>query len=382
MESSVAAGIDLRSLPEDPYRFARGAKERGQKIIGVTPMHFPEELIDASGAYPVVFQENLEPITAAWSHMFPNFCAFSRSVADAIIKGEIDDFDAVILSDICVQTRWAFQIAKRHMKPDFIYMWWSQEYALDRNVPGAITRLEKVKEEIESVVGDTYGEAEIRASIELYNRQRALLRELFELRRCRRGTIGAREIEGLVQSGMVMSKADHIPVLEAFLGEARERQIPADAESRPAVYVSGHLCHAVRGEILDLIEDAGGLVVDDDMYVGSRYAATDVRTDLPVMEALARRYFDAPCPSKAGAPPEGDWSRTLLANVERSRAGGVLMLVAKHCEPQMFYYPDVRDHLSAAGIPVTLIETEHEVISIEGTKTRIQAFVESIGDAR
>lgn len=374
MESSTA--IDLEALREDPYAYARAAKERGEKVVGVTPMHFPEELIHAAGALPIVFQESLEPVTVGYSHMFPHFCGFSRSAGDAALKGQYDFLDAVILSDLCVQARWAFQIARRHIKPRFVYMWWPQDYESERLMESVLPGLERVKEALEEIVGSSFGDEEIRASIELFNRHRALLRDVLALRRDKPSLFTAREVVWLVQSSMLVSKEAHIEILERVLAEAGEREAPAD--TRPRVFASGHLCHAVRAELLDLIEQAGGVVVDDDLYVGTRYAAPEIRTDVPPLEALALRYFDAPCPSKSGQPPEGDWADTILAAVAASGAQGVISFVPRHCEPHMFYYPYVKERLADAGVPLALIETEHEMISLEGTKTRIQALVESI----
>jgi len=50
----------------------------------------------------------------------------------------------------------------------------------------------------------------------------------------------------------------------------------------------------------------------------------------------------------------------------------------KHCEAHMLYYPWLKDVLLASDIPHILIETEHEIVSLEGVRTRLQAFVEML----
>ena len=67
-----------------------------------------------------------------------------------------------------------------------------------------------------------------------------------------------------------------------------------------------------------------------------------------------------------------------MERVKASGAQGVVVLVVKYCEPHLFYYPFLREALAAAGIPHIMVETEHDVVSLEGVRTRLQAFVEML----
>ena len=74
-----------------------------------------------------------------------------------------------------------------------------------------------------------------------------------------------------------------------------------------------------------------------------------------------------------------DWDRYLESGaVERSNADGVVVLMAKFCEPHMLYYPELRKALDARGIPLLLVETEHEGIPVETLRTRVETFLEKI----
>jgi benzoyl-CoA reductase subunit C len=46
----------------------------------------------------------------------------------------------------------------------------------------------------------------------------------------------------------------------------------------------------------------------------------------------------------------------------------------------MIYYPYIRARLESAGIPHILIQVEYEMVSLEGIRTRIQAFIEMLND--
>jgi benzoyl-CoA reductase/2-hydroxyglutaryl-CoA dehydratase subunit BcrC/BadD/HgdB len=129
-----------------------------------------------------------------------------------------------------------------------------------------------------------------------------------------------------------------------------------------------------------LIEDCGGLVVDDDLYHGHRYISTDVEEDGDPLEALAHWYLarnlKVPCPTRVDQ--NADWEGYLLGAMERSKADGMIVLMAKFCEPHMYYYPQIKEVFEARAIPHLLIETEHEMSALEAVRTRVETFLEIV----
>jgi benzoyl-CoA reductase subunit C len=206
------------------------------------------------------------------------------------------------------------------------------------------------------------------------------MRQVIDLARAKPGVLRARDMVGLIQSSMVMPKEEHNKLLEGLIPQLKKKR----ASSRHGVklYLSGHLCMAVKVEILDLIEELGGQVVWDDLYTGSRYVASDASETLPPMEALVQRYFNLgiPCPSRM--EPKYGWSDYVLDKVKQAGVQGVIVLMVKQCGPMLLYYPYLKEVFEKESVPYTVIVTEHEVISFEQTKTRIQAFLEMIQRGR
>jgi benzoyl-CoA reductase subunit C len=142
--------------------------------------------------------------------------------------------------------------------------------------------------------------------------------------------------------------------------------------------LTGSLCEAPPAELLALTEDLGGIVVDDDLYTGSRYFLTRVPSLPNPIEALADAYLHmtAPCPTRIY--PEMRLGPYLVDMVKRAEAKGLIIILVKYCEAHDYTYPHMRRHLDSAGIPYLMIKTEHETSSVEQTKTRLQAFLEII----
>ena len=102
-----------------------------------------------------------------------------------------------------------------------------------------------------------------------------------------------------------MPKEEHSELVEGLLTELQA--IEPDSAEGPKLFLSGHLCQGPKADILDLIEGAGGIIVDDDLYTGYRYYATDVKINGSPIEAIAERYLDRSVPIPTRSDEEIKW---------------------------------------------------------------------------
>jgi benzoyl-CoA reductase/2-hydroxyglutaryl-CoA dehydratase subunit BcrC/BadD/HgdB len=149
-------------------------------------------------------------------------------------------------------------------------------------------------------------------------------------------------------------------------------------EKRVRLVLTGSLCEAPPIELTNLTEELGGVVVDDDLYTGSRYFVTEVPTRANPIEALAEAYLNmvAPCPTRIY--PQLELGNYLVNMVKRANARGMIIIMVQYCEAHDYTYPHMRRHLDPACIPYLMIKTAHGTSSWEQTKTRLQAFLEII----
>lgn len=372
--------VELAQAAEDSQAYAREWKRRHQdrKVVGTLPMNFPAELIHAAGALPVVVQESREEITAGRNLLFEFYCGYTRSLADQAAKHQFEEFDAFALADMCIQLQGATDAMQTKLsdKPVHIGQFvasldesWNQQQVAEQ--------IALHTEMIEELTGSTVTPEGLRESLRVFNRNRALLREIYALRREGRTPITATQMQMLIKSSMVMDKSEHTAILEEILP-----QLAGDAAvgERVRLHLSGHFCHAPRTELLDLIEDCGAVVVDDDLYTGYRYISTDMSETGDPFAALTAWYLDrnvnVPCPTRAQM--DVDWDTYLIGALKESGAAGVIVLMAKFCEPHMLHYPALRKALETHEIPFLLIETEHEGLPAESIRTRVETMLERI----
>lgn len=370
---------------DNPYEAAKAWKAEGEnrKVVGIIPMHIPAELFHAAGAMPVLLQETLDAVTLGHSYILTFYCGFSRSVADQAAKGELDFIDEFVCGNgassvqgLCLQDVLTVIFPDKVIDTNEIIQFIDTPWTKER----VIYCYNMMKKQVEELTGNEVTNEALWNSIRLYNRGRTLMRELYELRRGGNDALSPKELQDIVKASMVMDKAEHNSLLEELVPQVKAAAVARNEELIP-VFVSGHLCHAPRADLFRIINEAGGVVADDDLFTGYRYICHDVKEDEEdATSALAQQYIDKnrvlPCPTRVD--PTTNWDKTILEAVKKSGAKGLIILQAKYCEPHMFYYAEIKETFEAAGIPHILIETEHEVTSMENIRTRIESFIEKL----
>ena len=381
--ASVASAADsgryLAAVARNPDSYiARWREDHpGQRVAGVFPMNFPREIGLAAGTLPVVIQDDEEPITEGRNLLAEFYCGYTRNLADQAAGGRLACYDGFFLADHCISLIGAVDIIRSLSPGTPVYFGMLISSMSDSWAPRkTLEMMAAFRAEFESFTGRAIHDDALRASIAAHNADRRLLRRLFDERKAGRADFTPTQLQDFVKSSMIMDPSEHTALLRDIIAAAPH----GEGDRRVRVHLSGHFCHAPRPELLELIEDCGAVVVDDDLYHGRRYISTDVDESGDPVEALARWYaqrnVNIPCPTRV--QHDVNWDDYLLRSVAASHAEGVIVLMAKFCEPHMLFYPELRKAFDAAGIPHVLIETEHEGMPLESIRTRIEALVERI----
>jgi benzoyl-CoA reductase subunit C len=144
------------------------------------------------------------------------------------------------------------------------------------------------------------------------------------------------------------------------------------------VVVEGAFCEQPPLGLLEVLEEAGCYVVEDDLFLGWRWFTDDVPTDGDPFERLGTAYLDRAVPSSTRHEGRQHRSEGLIEKVRRARADAVVFTPAKFCEPALFDYVLMKQGLDRAGIPHMIVEFEEKMWTFERTRNEIETFVESM----
>lgn len=376
-DAPSAAMAQLVDAARDPRAYVEQwrSEHPGRSVLAILPMNFPRELAHAVGSLPVIVQDDQQPITEGRALLAEFYCGYTRNLTDQAATGRFDIYDGVFMADHCIQLIGSADIV-RSLKPDTtVFLGMLNSSMNDPWAPQKIFEtMQRIQVEIEEFTGNQVEHEALVASINAHNKDRRLIRRLLDERSAGNAAVSPVALQDIITSSMIMDPVEHHALLTQALAEPRR----VERDDRVRVHLSGHLCHAPRRELLEVIEDSGALVVDDDLYHGRRYVSTDVTETGNPLEALgewyAQRNVNVPCPTRV--QQDVDWDDYLVDTVQRSDAEAVIHLMPKFCEPHMLYYPELRKRLEAENIPQLQIETEHEGMPLESFRTRIETLVE------
>ncbi|HPF20429.1 MAG TPA: 2-hydroxyacyl-CoA dehydratase family protein [Syntrophomonas sp.] len=371
----------FRDYCEKPYERAAQIKAAGKtKIIGCLPMYFPEEIIHAAGALPVTLFGSDDPITLGDGHLMTNACDQVRSSFDSLLKGKYDFLDGIAAIYICDQVRFYLEVWQLDHPVDFFHQMW-RPYKWDSSTQEFFHReLKRLIARLEEFTGNKITTEKLKASIRLYNKSRNLMRQLNELRKEHPGIIRASDMACVVASSMLLPKEEHNELLAKLLAQLTQQELSAGKKQR--IIAVGHPCSMPEREILDMIEDNGMLIVDDDFFTGGRYFSKDIALNDDPLDAIIDFNANAiPCttghyadawiqPDKIYSP----YAEYVIDLMKHGQAKGVVVLKEMYCDPYDMEFVLMKNRFEEEGIPYISISSG----SLEAIRTRVQAFGETL----
>lgn len=352
------------------------AKHPQGKILGHFDTYLPEEIPYAAGILPVRILGSHEIEDYSAPHIFAMFCPHCRDVLAQGLQGRYDYLDGIAASNCCMHMLQAFESWAFHKNSTYFRV----------DVPSAIQsphsrdylkgELECFKaEDMEEWIGKEITVAALDHAIEVYNENRRLMRQVYELRKAEHPPITGLESMYMVVSSQFMDKEEHNQLLRESLEELKDRK-PKEEIGTRLMFVGSENDDV---EFIRMVEQKMALpatIVIDDHCTGSRYFWNEVIPDGDRLGALASRYIDRPvCPNKDW--PEHRRFPHVLQLAKDWRAEGAIVIQQKFCDPHELDIPPLREYLEKNGVPTYFLELD-VTVPIGQFSTRVEAFLESL----
>jgi benzoyl-CoA reductase subunit C len=378
MEEQMAAEDPWKPFREvlaSPWEHARAWKENtGRKVIGHLLPDVPEEILHAAGALPVAIGGAGVQVSRAQAHIPGYTCSHAMGALDLGLRGDLAVLDGMVIPYVCDTTRNLFHIWN-HCFPDmaneFLRLPKRLDYADARDYLKAEFR--RFADAMAKITGRKVGADELAASITLYNKSRAALRQAYERQRSEPSLWTSERVGLLLASALRAPREEHLKWMEGLPWS----ESSTDNQERVPVYVRGKVWDPPG--IMDLFDKLGLLVVEDEMVTGFRSVAKDAELNGDPIEALVNRHF-ATVPYAGYHLEPSQIVQGFLERVRGTSARGVIFVNPKFCEAAGFDTPDFQKALGQADIPSLILETSSRGGSLEQVRLRLEAFREMIAD--
>ena len=369
--------LTLRQLLEcakDPYpSIKKWAAQNGKRVVGSTIADVPEEVIYAYDILPVTILGTNKPLKKAPSVLPDNACSLARSNLELVLSYEGDVFDGFILPQVCDTTQHLSDIWRINFPEKYF-----ESYLAPRQIDRPSAQY-WVKEEIRHIVeslsawtGKHITDEDLRRSIAIHNRNKMLLRELYELKKNFSGSIKNSEFFAMLKLSQQVDKAE----LNISLEKIKTALIPKAQQGYRNTILVGITCDPP--EIYDLFDELKLNIVNDTLVTGKRYLHGIVPDDsTDPIDALARRHFERGFYSPIHDDVHKN-SEEIKKLYHETHAKAVIYVHIEFCESQEFDLPDLKKIMKKEMIPMHVLDTEYQTTSLSHVRTRLQAFVESL----
>ena len=177
-------------------------------------------------------------------------------------------------------------------------------------------------------------------------------------------------------------------LLKEVIDEIRARTNgPAKKSARLLVW--GPVIHETP--LIEMIENLDANVVMDDTCVGSRAYFDDVKLTEDPIDGLAHHYLvDINCPRtfREGSRGKAKGNHTTDLDIRFGYLGrfarewkvdGIILQSVRYCDSHGYELPAIKEFLDRANLPCMYLEHMNTGSGLAPLKTRVQAFLEIIG---
>ena len=383
MKEQKSMGLKRASeIYQNRGKWARQLKKEGKKVFGYFCCYPPLELLTALDITAVRVLGNMdEPITQADELLPPVMCIFCRSAFDQGMKAQYDYFDGFVGAHACdgaerlsfiwqnfIQSPCNFHLDVPHASHGPALTFFKEQIA-------------HFQKTLEDFTGTRIQPENLKRAIDLHNQQRALVRELYGLRKPNPPLISGSEMIQVLIALMTIPVTDGNALLKEVINEVKTRQNPHQSKRRLLIW--GSLID--HSAFTDLIESSGFNIVIEDTAIGTRPFWHDIDVTPDALDGIADHYLnEVLCPRtfrETGPSYMADAQERfnyLREFAKYWKVDGVFANIVRNCDIHGYEVPVIKDYLNSLGLPVLVIEQDYSTAALESLRTRFEAFAESI----
>ena len=352
----------------------------GRKAIGYMPVYVPRELIHAAGMLPVGVLgggDQLEVIQGD-AYYQSYICRIPRSTIELGLTGRLDCLDGMLFPSICDVIRnlsgmWQILFKDKYVR----YFDVPQNYVDSIGGRFYVQELEVLREDLGRLRGTPVSDAELNASIAVYNDNRAAVRELYAYRADKPWQAPTAEVYLLLRAGMVLPPEAHTRLVREYI--AATDAVPRPRRDNARVVVTGAFCEQPPLALIKSIEMSGCYIVDDDFILVTRWLLDEVPADGDPMQELSRAFLHRSASTAAKYETTREEKGVFLLKQASERgAEGVIFAAPSFCDPALLERPMLQDVLKAHKVPYTAFKYAENTGQMAPIREQAGTFADSI----
>ncbi len=351
------------------------AMNAGRIPIGYTCSFVPEVLLSVDKLFPLrLHAPNITGTSSADVYMPPVVCSYCRSLLEFGMNGHYDFLGGWVFNFSCQHMNRCADLIQHSVKPKFVHVLDALHSNTENTISWMVDELKILSDKLSSHFNVEINEESLSTAIIKHNEFILIMGEIGDLRKLDNPPITGTEFHKLMIASQVSPKDLLRKTVEALRDDIKKRDGVKDYRAR--LMILGGILDDPK--FIESIEDVGCLVVGDHFCTGS-VPGLNIIPEGPhgPLERIARHTMAKPCPRMFD--PIDNRLDSVLQTVKEYNVDGVIIEQLKFCDPMNYYGLAMKEYLNDSGIPVLRIDREYRLSGEGQLKTRVQAFIESMG---
>lgn len=361
------------------------AKKQGQIVVGNFCVFVPEELILAAGGVSIgLCAGSQAPIADAEKVLPRNICPLVKSAYGyALTKANpyFQTVDFVCGETTCDAKKKTWELMNKEI-PTYVMEIPQMKRPKDRDL--WFEEVKDFKTKIEEMSKKTISSDSLTEAVKIMNNKRSALKRLNSLRHHNPSPISGKDALLVEQIAFYDDPVRFTEKVNALCDELEGRikdGVYAAPSSAPRIMLSGSPMALPNWKLHNIIESAGGIVVNEESCIGTRYFNDNIAENNNNLNdkllALTNRYMKINC---ACFTPNDERINQVFEEYKSSKADGVIHYSLQFCHTYNIEAIKIKEVCDKEGIPFLAIETDYSSEDIGQLRTRVEAFLEQIGE--
>jgi benzoyl-CoA reductase/2-hydroxyglutaryl-CoA dehydratase subunit BcrC/BadD/HgdB len=364
---------DLLEKPKN--ELVAQAIEQGAIPIGYTCSYVPEVMLSVDKLLPLrIRAPGVSGTDSIEMYLPPTSCSYVRSILNFAVDGKYDFLKGWVFVASCDHLRRLYDYMDYLVKPEFNHILDVPHKKTPLAIPWLVDRFEDLRKDLSEHFDVIIDDRSLKASISEYNEMIELLQSIGDLRKDPNPPFTGTEFHQMMLAVITTPAKMIVDSVRKFKEEivVREKQ----PVSRARLMVIGGQLNDPR--FLEIIESQGGLIVADRVCTGSIPGLVKIDENKEPIIAIAEHTM-----AKTDCPRMMDFDgrlQRILDSVKEYNVDGVIVETIKFCDIWSVEASELVKCLRERSIRVLRIEREYRLTNEGQLRTRVQAFLESMGN--
>ena len=362
-------------LDEPVNELVQKAMDEGQIPIGYSCSYVPDVMLSVDGLFPVRMRApGIAGTELADNYMSSVICSYTRSLLEYALDGRYDFLQGWVFAASCDHLRRLYDNLEYLRRPGFSRILDVPHKTGDAAITWYTEELQGFANALANHFGCDMGANALGKAIREHNKFKAILREIGEHRSGDNPVMTGTQYHRIVVAANSSPKKLLLPILKKIRDEL-PTSVPLPPYRARLLLVGGHLDDP---DYIGIIESQGGLVVGDRLCTGSYPGLLPIPETGDPIAVLAKYYLTkTSCPRMMEAFKER--AEDIVSMARECRADGIVIQIMKFCDTWGVEAASFFSYIREAGIPVLRLERDYRFGGEGQLRTRIQAFIESMG---